>query len=111
MHDDKDVAELLFDDTESEDGKDTTMNTNIFYDEDLNLKQFLYRPLKTFPREDKVKLAEGVNKYLKGKSKKEKKHAYDTIKSMIEIIWNNIRKNVRKALDLKKGKKAKKDEQ
>ena len=58
-----------------------------------------------------MKLAEGVNKYLKGKSKKEKKHAYDTIKSMIEIIWNNIRKNVRKALDLKKGKKAKKDEQ
>ena len=109
LHDDKDVAELLFDDTE--DGEDTTMNTNIFYDEDLNLKQFLYRPLKTFPREDKVKLAEGVNKYLKGKSKKEKKHAYDTIKSMIEIIWNNIRKNVRRALDLKKGKKAKKDEQ
>ena len=47
----------------------------------------------------------------KKESKKEKKHAYNTIKSMIEIIWNNIRKNVRKALDLKKGKKAKKDEQ
>lgn len=103
LKDDKDVAELLFD----EKGK---MNTGIITDKKLNLKEFLYRPMQTFSKDDKVKLAEGVNKYLKGKSKKEKIDAYNTIKTMIEIIWVNMRKTIKKNIESERAKSGKKDE-
>lgn len=86
---DKDVAEMLFD-------KDGNVDTELIDNKDLNLKQFLYRPAKTFGREDKLKLAEGINKYLKGHNKKEKLEAYNIAKRMIEIIWRNLYENIRR---------------
>ena len=76
--------------------KDDNLDTSIITDTELNLKQFLYRPMQTFSKEDKVKLAESVNKYLKGAKKKEKMNAYNTIKSMIEIIWTNLYEKYKK---------------
>ena len=100
LKEDKDVAELLFD-------KDGNMNTDIITDKTLNLKEFLYRPMQTFSKEDKVQLAKNVNVYLKGKSKKEKMDAYNTIKSMIEIIWVNMRKQIQKNRNMEDSKKKK----
>ena len=94
LKNDKEVAELIFD-------KDGNIDTDIITDKTLNLKQFLFRPAKTFGKEDKVKLAEGINKYLKGKNKKEKLEAYNTAKRMIEIIWRNMYENIRRNVQRK----------
>ena len=92
LYEDKDIKALIF-----EDGK---LNTDIFTDKTLNLKEFLYRPTQTFSRDDKVKLAESVNKYLKGKNKKEKMNAYNTFKSIVEIIWKHIVAQIQKNKNL-----------
>jgi len=92
LYDNKDIKDLIF-----EDGK---LNTDIFTDKTLNLKEFLYRPTQTFSRDDKVKLAESVNKYLKGKDKKEKMNAYNTFKSIVEIIWKHIVAQIQKNKNL-----------
>ena len=94
LKNDKEVAELIFD-------EDGNIDTDIITDPTLNLKQFLFRPAKTFGKEDKVKLAEGINKYLKGKNKKEKLEAYNTAKRMIEIIWRNMYENIRRNVQRK----------
>ena len=94
LKNDKEVAELIFD-------KDGNIDTDIITDPTLNLKQFLFRPAKTFGKEDKVKLAESINKYLKGKNKKEKLEAYNTVKRMIEIIWRNMYENIRRNVQKK----------
>ena len=62
----------------------------------MNLKQFLYRPGKTFGKEDKVNLVNSINKYLKGRNRKEKLDVYNVVKRMIEIIWRNMSETIRK---------------
>ena len=86
---DEDVAELIL-------TKDGDIDTSIIDDEVLNLKQFLYRPGKTFGKEDKVNLVNSINKYLKGRNRKEKLDAYNVVKRMIEIIWRNMSETIRK---------------
>ena len=94
LMEDNDIKDLITDDKGN-------FSDEIFLDKDLNLKRFLFRPMKTFSRTDKENLAKQVNEYLKGKSKEEKIELYNTLKKMIEIIWLAIYREYDKLRDKK----------
>lgn len=96
LKEDPDVSKILFDDKGE-------IDTDIFMNKELDLKRFMFRPMMTFGKDDKLKLAEGINKYLKGKDKKTKINEYKVLKKMIEIIWRNLYARIRKTINTRTG--------
>lgn len=88
IKEDSTLADLVLD----EDGK--SVNKDLIDNKNINLKQWLFRPAKSFSKKDETGLAKNINEYLKGHDKKEIDQVYDYLKKFIELVWRGIYEHI-----------------